>query len=93
MKEKWEEERQEKDKALLDVRHRLEEQRWEREEEVKVFLEKQVMAVEEATKRLESFHQEEIKDLMEKHQQEVRLSKLKLHHIQIFKLLYRNVIY
>lgn len=93
MKEKWEEERQEKDKALLDMRHRLEEQKREREEEVKVFLEKQVMAVEEATKRLESCHQEEIKDLMEKQQQEVRLSKLNLYHIQTFRLLYRNVIY
>ncbi|XP_041809392.1 pericentrin isoform X2 [Chelmon rostratus] len=76
-KEKWEEERQEKEKELLDVRHHLEEQRREREEEVKALLEKQAVAVEEATERLESSHQQEIKDLMEKQQQEV--SELNTH--------------
>lgn len=70
-KEKWEEERQEKDKELIDVRQHLEEQRREREEEVKALLEKQIVAVEEATERLKTSHQQEMEDLMEKHQQEV----------------------
>lgn len=43
------------------------------EEEVKALLEKQLMAVEEATERLKTSHQQEMKDLMEKHQQEVGL--------------------
>lgn len=53
------------------MRHHLEEQRREREEEVKALLETQVVAVEEATERLKTSHQQEMKDLMEKHQQEV----------------------
>lgn len=66
----------EKEKELRDVRHHLEEQRREREEEVKVkaLLEKQVVAVEEATEKLKTSHQQEINDLMEKHQQEVGLT-------------------
>lgn len=43
----------------------------EREEEVKALLQKQVLAVEEATQKLKSSHQQEINDLMEKHHQEV----------------------
>ncbi|XP_034713637.1 pericentrin isoform X5 [Etheostoma cragini] len=70
-KEKWEEERQEKDKELIDVRQHLEEQRRERKEEVKALLEKQLVAVEEATERLKTSHEQEIKDLMEKCQQEI----------------------
>lgn len=69
-KEKWEEERQEKEK-LLGVTHLLEEQMKEKEEEVKALLEKQVLAVEEATEKLKASHQQEMKDLMQKHQQEV----------------------
>lgn len=53
------------------MRHILEEQRTEREEEVKALLERQVLALEEATERLRTSHQQEIKDLMDKHQQEV----------------------
>uniref|UniRef100_UPI0037E7F2AE pericentrin isoform X2 n=1 Tax=Semicossyphus pulcher TaxID=241346 RepID=UPI0037E7F2AE len=70
-KEKWEYERQEKEKDLLDVRRHLEEQRKGREEEVKALLEKQIMVVEEVTERLKTSHQQEIKHLMEKHQQEI----------------------
>ncbi|XP_061599182.1 pericentrin isoform X2 [Cololabis saira] len=62
-KEKWEEERQEKEK-LLDVTRGLEEQ-------VKALLEKQVLAVDEATEKLKSSHQLEINDMMEKHELEV----------------------
>lgn len=72
--EKWEEERQEKEKELHDVRHRLEEQRREGEEEVKALLEKQAAAVDQVTQRLESSHKQERKDLMEKHRQEVEFA-------------------
>lgn len=74
-KEKWEEERREKEKELLDVRHLMEEQRRESKNEVKALLEKQVQAVEEATEKLKKSHQLEINDLMGKHQQEVGLRK------------------
>ncbi|CAJ1074387.1 pericentrin isoform X4 [Xyrichtys novacula] len=76
-REKWEDERQEKDKDLHSMRRLLEEQRREREEEVKALLEKQAMVVEESTERLKTSHQQEIKDLMEKHQKEI--SKLNSH--------------
>lgn len=69
-REKWEKERQEKVKEVLDVRYHLEEQMREKEE-VKALLEKQVMAVGEVTERLETSYQQERKDLMEKHQQKV----------------------
>ncbi|XP_072221841.1 pericentrin isoform X1 [Leuresthes tenuis] len=69
-KEKWEDERQEKEK-LLNTTHLLEEQMKEKEEEVKALLEKQVLAVEEAAEKLKTCHQLEKKDLMEKHQQEI----------------------
>ncbi|KAK9534370.1 hypothetical protein VZT92_009414 [Zoarces viviparus] len=78
-KEKWEEERQEKENELLDVRQHLEEQRLERQEEVKALLEKQLAAVEEAAERLETFHQQQIKDMTEKHQQEISQSN---NHLQ-----------
>jgi len=70
-KEKWEEEIQEKDKDLLDVRQHLEEQRRERQEEVEALLEKQLVAVEEATERLKTSHRQEMEDMKEKQQQEV----------------------
>ncbi|XP_047200841.1 pericentrin isoform X3 [Girardinichthys multiradiatus] len=69
-KEKWEEERQEKEK-LIDATRLLEEKMKGKEEEVKTLLEKQAMAVEEASGRLEASHEQEIKDLMAKHQQEI----------------------
>ncbi|XP_017270711.1 pericentrin isoform X2 [Kryptolebias marmoratus] len=69
-REKWEKERQEKEK-LFGVTHLLEEQMKEKEEEVKALLEKQGLAVKEATEKLKASHQQEIKNLMEKHQQEV----------------------
>lgn len=72
-REKWEDERQEKDKELVNVRHHLEEQRGKWEEEVKVLLEKQAVAVEEETKRLETSYKQEMNNLKEKHQQEVGL--------------------
>ncbi|KAM6912231.1 pericentrin [Xenentodon cancila] len=58
-REKWEEERQEKER-LLDATHLLEEQ-------VKALLEEQVLAVEEAAENL----RKEKNDLMEKHQLEM----------------------
>ncbi|KAM6917864.1 pericentrin isoform 2-T2 [Lycodopsis pacificus] len=78
-KEKWEEERQEKENELLNVRQQLEEQRLERQEEVKALLEKQLAAVDEAAERLEAFHQQQIKDMTEKHQQEISESN---NHLQ-----------
>lgn len=65
-REKWEEERQEKEKGLLDVTHVLKEQMKEKEEALK---EKQALAVKEATEKLKASHQREMKDLMEKHQE------------------------
>ncbi|XP_019728011.1 pericentrin isoform X3 [Hippocampus comes] len=70
-REKWEDERQEKNKEVQDVREILEELRKEREEEVKALMERQVLAVEEATERLRSCHQQETADLLDQHQQEV----------------------
>lgn len=49
----------------------MEEQRRERQDEIKALLEKQVHAVEEATQKLKTSHEQDIKNLMEKHQQEV----------------------
>uniref|UniRef100_A0A3B5B329 Pericentrin-like n=1 Tax=Stegastes partitus TaxID=144197 RepID=A0A3B5B329_9TELE len=66
-KEKWEEERQEKEKEFLDVAHLLK----KKEDEVKALTEKQVLALKEATEKLKASHQHEIKDLLEKHQQEI----------------------
>lgn len=68
-REKWETEKQEKEK-LLDVTGLLREQLKEKENEVKALLEKQVLAVQEATEKLNSSHQQQIKLLTEKHQQE-----------------------
>ncbi|XP_023807688.1 A-kinase anchor protein 9-like isoform X2 [Oryzias latipes] len=69
-REKWETEKQEKEK-LLDVTGLLREQLKEKENEVKALLEKQVLAVQEATEKLNSSHQQQIKLLTEKHQQEI----------------------
>ncbi|KAM4540827.1 pericentrin [Fundulus diaphanus] len=69
-KEKWEEERQEKEK-LIDATRLLEEKMKEKEEEVKALVEKQVLAVAEASGRLKASHEQEIRVLMEKHRQEV----------------------
>lgn len=70
-REKWEEERQEKDKELFEVRSHLEEQRNKWEKEVKALLEKQAVAVEEVTNRLQMSHKEEISRLQERQRQEV----------------------
>lgn len=70
-REKWEEERQEKDKELLEVRRHLEEQSSKWEEEVKALLEKQAASVEEVTNRLQTSHKEETSSLQERHRQEV----------------------
>ncbi|XP_077396087.1 pericentrin isoform X2 [Festucalex cinctus] len=70
-REKWEDERREKDKEVQDVREILEEIRKEREDEVKTLMERQVLAVEEATQRLQVSHQKEIADLLDQHQREM----------------------
>ncbi|XP_021163480.2 pericentrin [Fundulus heteroclitus] len=69
-KEKWEEERQEKEK-LIDATRLLEEKMKEKDEEVKALVEKQVLAVAEASGRLKASHEQEIRVLEEKHRQEV----------------------
>lgn len=53
------------------MKHRLEEQLKEKEEEMKTLLEKRVSSVKEDMDRLELSLQLEIKDLTMKHQQEV----------------------
>lgn len=70
-REKWEEESQEKDKELFEVRRQLEEQRSKWEEEVKALLEKEATSAEELTNRLQMSHKEEISRLQEAHHQEV----------------------
>ncbi|XP_057715000.1 pericentrin isoform X2 [Corythoichthys intestinalis] len=70
-REKWEDERQEKDKEVQEVREILEELRMEREEEVKALMERQVLAVEEATERLQESHRQAMADLLDHHQQEI----------------------
>lgn len=84
-KEKWEEERQEKEK-LIDSKRLLVEKVKEKEEEVKVLLEKQILAVEEATARLKASHEQEVRNLIEKHQQEVRYTN----RINVFRLGFRT---
>lgn len=75
-REKWEDEKQEKDKDFLQIKRLLEEQRRERKEEVMALLEKQRVLVEEATERLRACHRQEMKELEEKHQTEVRRTNL-----------------
>lgn len=77
-REKWEEERQEKDKELFQVRHHLEEQRGKWEEEVKTLLEKQATSVEEVTNRLQMAHKEEVRRMQERHHQEVGIASVLL---------------
>ncbi|KAM9842917.1 pericentrin [Aulostomus maculatus] len=77
-REKWEDERQEKVKELLDMKHILDGQKRDWEEEVKALLERQVLVVEEATEMLRTSHQQEIKDLLDKHHHEI--SELNTHH-------------
>lgn len=59
-REKWEEERQEKDNELFEVRRHLEEQRSKWAEEVKALLEKQATSAEEVTSRLQERHHQEV---------------------------------
>lgn len=74
-KEKWEDERQEKEK-LIDAARLLEEKMKEKEEEVKAVVEKQARAVEEASGKLRASHKQEIRILLENHQQEVGFANL-----------------
>lgn len=69
-REKWEVERQEKEKELVDLRHHLEEQLKERDEEMKA-LHKRVTSMKEDMDRIDISHHQEIKDLTNKHQQQV----------------------
>ena len=89
-KEKWEDERQEKEKLLYST-HLLEEQMKEKEEEVKALLEKQVLAVEETAEKLKTSHQLEKKDLMEKHQQEVGFTNCKYCPHAIRDVMYSSI--
>lgn len=70
-REKWEVERQEKEKELVHMKLHQEEQLKEKEEEMKTLLEKRVSSVKEDMDRLELSLQLEINDLTMKHQQEV----------------------
>ncbi|XP_061699443.1 pericentrin isoform X2 [Syngnathoides biaculeatus] len=70
-REKWEDERREKDKEVEDVREILEELRMERDEEVKGLMERQVLAVREATERLQASHQREVAEVLDQHQREI----------------------
>lgn len=75
-REKWEVERQEK-KELVDLRHHLELQLKEKDEEMKA-LQKRVSSMNEAVDRLESSNHQEIKDLTAKHQQQVAVAHCKV---------------
>lgn len=70
-REKWEVEKQEKEKELAYMKLHQEGQLKEKEEEMKTLLEKRVSSVKEDMDRLELALQLEIKDLTMKHQQEV----------------------
>lgn len=78
-REKWEEERQEKDKELHGVRRHLEEQRSKWEEEARALLEKQAASA-EVTNGLQTSHKEEISRLQERHRQEVGTTTVLLQH-------------
>lgn len=73
MREKWEEERQEKDDELQGVRRLLEEQRRDQELAMKALVEKQALALEKATECMRRSHHEEVEELDKKHQAEVQL--------------------
>lgn len=49
----------------------------EKEEEVNALIEKQALAVEEASERLKAVHEQEMRKLVEKHQQEVGFANYK----------------
>lgn len=76
-REKWEVERQEKEKELVDLRHHLEEQLKEKDEEMKA-LQKRVTSMKEDMDRLQISHHQEIKDLTMKHQQQVAVAHCKV---------------
>lgn len=76
-REKWEVERQEKEKELVDLRHHLEEQLKEKDEEMKA-LQKRVASMKEDMDRLQISHHQEIKDLTMKHQQQVAVAHCKV---------------
>lgn len=76
-REKWEMERQEKEKELVDLRHHLEEQLKEKDEDMKA-LEKRVTSMKGDMDRLEISHPQEIKDLTVKHQQQVAVAHCKV---------------
>lgn len=76
-REKWEVERQEKEKELVDLRHHLEEQLKEKDEEMKA-LQKRVTSMKEDMDRLQISHHQEIKDLTVKHQQQVAVAHCKV---------------
>lgn len=76
-REKWELERQEKEKELVDLRHHFEEQLKEKDDEMKA-LEKRVISMKGDLDRLEISHHQEIKDLTVKHQQQVAVAHCKV---------------
>jgi len=73
VREKWEEERQEKDEELRGARRLVEEQRRDRESEVKALTERQALALDETTERLRRSHHEEVEERSKEHQAEVGL--------------------
>lgn len=76
-REKWEVERQEKEKEVVDLRHHLEEQLKEKDEEMKA-LQKRVTSMKENMDRLEISHHQNIKDLTVKHHQQVAVERCKV---------------
>lgn len=72
-REKWEVERLEKEKELVDLRHHLEGQLKEKDEEMKA-LQKRLSSMKEHMDRLDISHDQEIKDLTIKHQQQVTVA-------------------
>lgn len=72
-REKWEVERLEKEKELVDLRHHLEGQLKEKDEEMKA-LQKRLSSMKEHMDRLGISHDQEIKDLTIKHQQQVTVA-------------------
>lgn len=72
-REKWEVERQEKEKELVVLRYQLK----EKDEDIKV-LQKNVTSIKEDMDRLEISHHQAIKDLTAKHQQQVVIAHCKV---------------
>lgn len=71
VREKWEEERQEKDEELRSVRRLLEEQKRDQESELKALRERQAVTLDETADRLQRSHHKDVEELSEKHQAEV----------------------